>query len=430
MSPDMSNSSKQLYKVGTLGLWRGKRRAVQRGRFISTFGYTQSKALVYSKHGEPSDVLRFVFSIQHSFFYHHNTALTTRERELTIKNSLHTYSIPPAYSQNLTLRFLASPINPADINQIQGVYPSKPTFTTTDLGTSQPAAVAGNEGVAEITATGASVKSVRRGDWVIMKRPCFGTWRSYASAGSEDDVSRIENKDGISALQAGTVGVNPCTAYRMLRDFVRLDAERGDWFIQNGANSGVGRAAIQLGRLWGYKSINVVRDRARLKDLKTELREGLGADVVVTEEELADSRTFGDRVNEWTRGGREKIRLGLNCVGGKSATAMARMLAADGHLVTYGAMAKQPVMLPAGLLIFKNITFDGFWVSRWSEREPDEKRRTVEEILDLMRDGRFKDVPVREIEWSHDTSEDVLKREVQGTLDGFRGAKGVFVFKG
>lgn len=38
--------------------------------------------------------------------------------------------------------------------------------------------------------------------------------------------------------------VNPSTAYRMLKDFVAL--ERGDTVVQNGSNSGVGRAVMQV----------------------------------------------------------------------------------------------------------------------------------------------------------------------------------------
>ena len=201
----------------------------------------------------------------------------------------------------------------------------------------------------------------------------------------------------------------------------------------------VGRAAMQLGRFWGYKSINVVRDRADLFELRKELQ-GLGATVVVTEEELLESRTFEEKVHEWTNGGREKIRLGLNCVGGKTVTAMARLLAPDGCLVTYGAMSRQPVMIPAGLLIFKNIRFEGFWLSRWSESEAGlkEKKEVIEEILDLIRKGEFVVGDVREVRWCEgqegDETEtgldaDRLKREVQGTLQGFRGGKAVFVFR-
>ena len=277
--------------------------------------------------------------------------------------------------------------------------------------------MAGNEGVAEVVSAGSAVKTVSRGDWVVMRGPGFGTWRTHASA-AESDVLRIANRAGLTPTQAGTVSVNPCTAYRMLRGFAAL--REGDWFVQNGANSGVGRAAIQMGRRWGYKSINVVRDRPGVTELKKEL-EHLGADVVLTEQELAE---HGREL-----AGSRAVKLGLNCVGGKSATQLAKMLATDGHLVTYGAMARKPVELPAGLLIFKNLVFAGFWVSRWSQAHPEEKKRTVDEVLDWMRDGSFKDVPVQEIEWDMDTKESVLIDAVQGTLEGFRGGKGVFVFK-
>lgn len=98
--------------------------------------------------------------------------------------------------------------------------------------------------------------------------------------------------------------------------------QKGDWFIQNGANSGVGRSAIQLGRLWGLKSVNVIRNRPGVEELKEELKV-LGADMVVTEEELADRSFWGER-NEKTGG--EKIMLGLNCVGGKPTTDLVRRL--------------------------------------------------------------------------------------------------------
>ena len=363
-------------------------------RCISAYGYEQAKALAFQKYGEPKETL-----------------------------SLHGHSISPAHSNLLTLRFLASPINPADINQIQGVYPSKPTFTTS-LGTSESIAVGGNEGVAEVIAAGDKVKGIKRGDWVIQKSPGFGTWRTHAQT-TEDGLLKIENKEGITAVQAGTVSVNPCTAYCMLKNF--SDMQPGDWFIQNGANSGVGRAAIQLGKLWGYKSINVVRDRGEgLDALKSELK-ALGADVVITDTELASSE-MKDKVAEWTNGGREKIKLGLNCVGGKPVGAMAKQLSFEAHLVTYGAMSKQPVTLPTGLLIFKNIHFDGFWVSNWSERNPEAKKTMVHDVLDLYRQGKFKDTPYDEVHWEWDTKGEALIEAVQGTLEGYRKGKGIFVF--
>jgi trans-2-enoyl-CoA reductase len=60
----------------------------------------------------------------------------------------------------------------------------------------------------------------------------------------------------------------------MLKDFVSL--KPGDWFIQNAANSAVGLAAIQLGREWGLKSINIVRDRDDFEAVKERMSK-LGA---------------------------------------------------------------------------------------------------------------------------------------------------------
>jgi trans-2-enoyl-CoA reductase len=368
-------------------------------RAVSSYGYTQAKALVYSKYGEPQDVL-----------------------------SLHGHSISPAAGTNVVIRMLVAPINPADVNQIQGVYPSKPGLDTA-LGTSEPAAVAGNEGVAEVISTGSGVKSLSKGDWVIMKYTSQGTWRTHMDI-DESKLLKIDNKEGLTPLQVGTVSVNPCTAYRMLLDSAKWGFRGDEWFIQNGANSGVGRAAIQLGREWGFKSINAIRgreDKEEEQKLRQELLD-IGATKVITEEEL-QSRDIRDQIKEWTNGGREEVKVGLNCVGGKPATALAKFLSPGATMVTYGAMSKQPVILPASLLIFKEISFNGFWVSKWSDKHPDQKKQTVDDVLRLTREGKFKDIPVQECSWGWKTDAETLKKAVQGTLGGFRAGKGVFVFE-
>ncbi|KAL1306009.1 hypothetical protein AAFC00_004140 [Neodothiora populina] len=367
-------------------------------RHLSAYGYEQTKALAFTQYGEPKDVLK-----------------------------LHSHSIPPASKDLVTLRFLASPINPADINQIQGVYPSRPTFSTT-LGAPEPTAVGGNEGVAEVLSVGGNVKNFSRGDWVVMRLPGFGTWRTHAQTTVENLV-RITDKTDLSPVQVGTASINPCTAYRMLLDFVSPNPDKNDWFIQNGANSGVGRAAIQLGKLWGYKSINIIRaraDEAETERTKNELL-ALGADIVITDAE-AQSREFRSQVAEWTNGGREKVRLALNCVGGPLVNSMAKILADSSRVVTYGAMSRKPVSVPASLQIFKDIGFDGFWVSRWAEAHPEQKAKTLEHVLQLTREKKFVDVPVSETRWDYETKGETLIEAVQGTLDGFRHGKGVFVF--
>lgn len=393
----------------------------QRRHLSGPYGYTQSKSLVFSSFGEPADVL-----------------------------SLHTHSISPSLPDgSVLLRTLAAPINPADVNTIQGTYGSKPSFSSTPLGTARPSAVPGNEGCFEVQAVGKGVETLKKGDWVIPAATGSGTFRTHALVEDADrNLYRPggeRNKQGLTAVQVATVSVNPCTAYRMLRDYVDLiglsvesfrrvgagsdPAEGGAWFLQNGANSGVGRAAIQLGKLWGLRSINVVRERGAPEEtdkLKRELTD-LGATVVVTEQEFL-SREFRDKLTGLTRQGRDPLLLGLNCVGGKSASAVVKALSPKGVMVTYGGMSRQSFPFPTGPQIFKRLRFEGFWLSEWGKENPQEKLKTIDEILQLMREGKFKEAPVQELRWDWDTDEKILKDAVQGTLDSFRSGKGVFVF--
>ncbi|RWS28030.1 trans-2-enoyl-CoA reductase-like protein [Leptotrombidium deliense] len=266
-----------------------------------------------------------------------------------------------------------APINPADINTIQGVYAVKP----------QLPAVAGNEGVAKIVKVGHKVKRLSVGDWVIPAKSegAFGTWRTHCIGSEENFFPLIKGIDKFSAAQ---LSVNPCTAYRMLKDFVSL--KPGDCVIQNGANSAVGINVIQLAREWGIKTINVIRSRPDLDTLKKELQQ-LGADYVVTEEELRL-----EIMNDIWKSGIPKPKLALNCVGGKNATDCLRHLDFRGTMVTYGGMSKQPVIIPTGSLIFKDQIFKGYWMSRWIKEnwQSDERSTMMQYLCNALKDGKLK----------------------------------------
>jgi mitochondrial enoyl-[acyl-carrier protein] reductase / trans-2-enoyl-CoA reductase len=365
-------------------------------RYLRAFGYEQVKALAFSEHGEPNKVL-----------------------------TLHQHSISPIAATSgsaVSIRFLASPINPADVNQIQGTYPSKPAFTS-DLGSSTPLAIPGNEGVAEVTAVGPDAKrKLAIGNWVIPQATSFGTWRTHALT-TADRLLKIEDQSGLTPLQVATVTVNPCTAVRMLKSFVSL--KEGEWFIQNAGNSGVGRAAIQLGKAWGYRSINIVRHREgdEMDKMREELV-GIGADAVITDQQLG-SKDAKDLIESITGG--ERPRLGLNSIGGQATLDMAKQMEKGGHIVTYGAMSRKPLTIPASLLIFKDLHFDGFWLSAWGDRFPDQKKETIDSILKMYREGKFKEPPVEEVKWDWNTKLESLVAGVDKVWESNR-YKGVFVF--
>ena len=58
----------------------------------------------------------------------------------------------------------------------------------------------------------------------------------------------------LDKVMAATMLVNPPTAYRMLKDFVKL--KPGDTVIQNGANSAVGQAVIQIAKAWDLRTVS------------------------------------------------------------------------------------------------------------------------------------------------------------------------------
>jgi len=101
------------------------------------------------------------------------------------------------------------------------------------------------------------------------------------------------------------------------------------------------------------------------------------------------------------------IRLGLNCIGtedqsifrsvviesvltgGKETTLMVRLLGNDAHLVSYGAMAKQPLSIPTSYFIFKNLTCHGFWQSQWYKTKTREEREAlVQDLVHLIKEKK------------------------------------------
>ena len=65
---------------------------------------------------------------------------------------------------------------------------------------------------------------------------------------------------------AATVIINPLTTLRILEDFVNLSPS--DAIVQSGATSIVGQCIIQLTRICGIHSINIIRDKVGSNEAK------------------------------------------------------------------------------------------------------------------------------------------------------------------
>lgn len=54
-------------------------------------------------------------------------------------------------------------------------------------------------------------------------------------------------------------------------------------------------------------------------------------------------------------------------------------------------MSRQPVLLPTGALIFKDLSFKGFWMTRWHENHSiSERAEMFDAITAMVKDGKLK----------------------------------------
>src|SRR5437667_8523359 len=303
---------------------------------------------------------------------------------------------PTPGAGEVIVKMRAAPVNPADLNQIEGKYPVR----------AQLPATPGFEGAGIVAEVNRDATNVNAGALVILPHN-VGTWRD-AVAVKADELVVVPA--GIEPVHAAMLKINRMTAWRLLRDYVQL--QKGDWLIQNAANSAAGRAVIQIAHELEYKTVNVVRRAELIEELRTE-----GGDIV-----LVDEENLRDEVKAGTSGA--PIRLGLNAVGGDSALRLANCLAPGSTMVTYGAMSLQPLKIPNGLLIFKDLRFRGIWINKWYDNATKQERmEAFRSLFEMAKRGLLK----TKVEKAYPLSE--AKAAVTHAVQGKRSGKIIFKFE-
>src|SRR6478736_3744858 len=130
-------------------------------------------AAVYETHGNPADVLQF-----------------------------ETRLWPMPAADEAVVKMSAAPINPADLNQIEGKYPVRWELPATP----------GFEGAGVVVESGADVNGLTSGALVILPHN-IGTWRDAVAVKAGDLVAV---PGGIDPVQAAMLKINPLTAWRLL----------------------------------------------------------------------------------------------------------------------------------------------------------------------------------------------------------------------
>ncbi|MDF3072485.1 MAG: hypothetical protein K0S54_152 [Alphaproteobacteria bacterium] len=272
-------------------------------------------------------------------------------------------------ANEIVFEILAFPINPADLSFMTGRYASQPPLPATP----------GAESIGRVVKVGSGVSDLKPGDRIISLLRENWTQRRRIPA---DQAIKV--RADIALAQAAMLRINPPTALLLLEDIV--DLQPGDWIVQNGANSAVGKILIGLARERGIRTVNVVRRRELVAPLKA-----LGGDAVVVD----DGTDLAGRVRTAANG--EPVRLAIDCVGGQATRKLVDAVCDGGTVCVYGGLAGEDSAAPTHALVFRGVTVTGFMLGRFLMKR---NRAQITAIYDLLAqriaDGRI-NVPVEKI---------------------------------
>ena len=267
------------------------------------------------------------------------------------------------------VRVLLSPIHNHDLWTVRGSYGFKPGMP----------ARAGTEAVGVVEVLGEGVTTLDVGQRVATGGS-FGAWAELIVAPA---AGLVPVPDGMSDESAAQLVSMPFSAIALLDS---LDLSEGDWFVQNAANGAVGRLVAQLAEARGVNVLGLVRRSAGVEELR---EQGIG-NVVAT-----DDDGWRDRVREAL--GDAPVVAGVDSVGGRAAGDVVSLLAEDGVLVVFGAMASPTLEIASGDVIFKQVVVKGFWGSKVFPAMDREKRAALMgELVSGIASGALA-LPVEEV---------------------------------
>jgi NADPH:quinone reductase-like Zn-dependent oxidoreductase len=271
--------------------------------------------------------------------------------------------VPEPGPGEIRVRMTLSPIHNHDLWTIRGEYGVKPPLP----------AVGGTEAAGIVDKLGEGVTALAVGARVTTGSVA-GAWAEYFLARA---AAVVPVPDPISDEVACQLTAMPLSAMMALEE---LAVRPGQWMIQNAATGAVGKTLAMIAKARGVRVINVVRRGAGVAELAA-----LGIGNAVSSAETG----WRKRVEAMTGGA--PIVAALDSVGGEESGQLLQLLGEGGQLMTFGAMANQPMIINPGDLIFKQATIKGFWAAKLgSGPRRAEIPRAIGEIVRLAATGELK----------------------------------------
>ena len=292
------------------------------------------KAIRFEKFGEPSEVLRMA-----------------------------EVPIPEPGKGEVRVRMIASPINPSDILTVQGRYGVLPELPATP----------GYEGVGVVDKAGPGlIGKLLVGKRVAVLNQAGANWGEYVTLPA---IRAVPVSSDLPDAQVASFFINPATVLAMARHV--LAVPKGAWLLQSAAGSTLGRMMIKLGRHDGFKTLNVVRRREAVDELKA-----LGADAVI----CSGDGPIDGQVREVVGG--DGVGYAVDPVGGDTGTGVFDSLAIGGRMLVYGTLEEAPIRVDPRKMIAGKRVVEGFYLGHWAaERSKVKMLLLFREIAGLIREG-------------------------------------------
>ena len=262
------------------------------------------------------------------------------------------------------VRMSRAAIHNHDLWTIRGEYGVRPPLP----------AIGGSEAAGVVDAVGEGVTSVRVGDRVAGF--ALGTWCDLfvtAAAGLVPLPDTISEEIGCQLVAM------PLSALALLDTYA---VEPPNWIVQNAANGAVGKTLAKMAKARKRNVLHLVRSDEAVEELAS-----VGIDRAIS----TAAPDWRQRVKATIGDG--KIMCAIDSLGGKASGDICSLLAPSGKLVAFGSMTGEPMQLDSGPIIFKQVTLEGFWMSKQNAPSPEKGRAMIGELVTLAAKGDL-DLPV------------------------------------
>jgi NADPH2:quinone reductase len=262
--------------------------------------------------------------------------------------------VPEPGAGEIRIANRAAAVNFFDILQIQGKYQVKPPFPFTP----------GAEVSGVVDALGEGVAGFAVGDRVLAA-PMGGAFAELTIAPAAR-VLRIP--DGMDFPEAAAMPIVYHTSYFALKQ--RADLRNGEWLLAHAGASGVGMAAIQIGKAMGARIIATAGSEAKLDFCRSQ-----GAEYAI---DYGDG-SWVDRVKALT-GGRGADVI-YDPVGGDVFDLSTKCIAPEGRLLVVGFAGGRIPSIQMNRVLLKDISIVGVHWGPYVHEHPEYLGRAQKELV-------------------------------------------------